>query len=357
MRHAASDHPPLQANRSSLRLHKRPTPFLDDKRLAIARTHVSPEPALPPPRPSSRIELSCDDCGQVALAPSDAGLRKDAEYNYDAFPALSPALYAEPRAVRSLETGELLGGKQTLTRSSSKLFGSFSRFSSPAGSRPASTAKMGETLMRRGVYNAWSLPPAQPLIATTQDSRHPRDALSIQLVCNAAAPRSVLKKVGSNRFLLHVVAVGEGSAGLGAAGLEEGLLVLERMKQERLVPDEVASRSSTLRAGLVAASYQSAACVTGAAAAKCSRRFVAVRAYSVAVRAARLKGPVQVSYGALIEASGRAGCADKGMQLFEEMQSLGMKPDANVYGSLIKAVASSQVSPLPRSTDLPQTRD
>ena len=53
-------------------------------------------------------------------------------------------------------------------------------------------------------------------------------------------------------------------------------------------------------------------------------------------------------YRALIEASGRAGWHQQAVALLEEMQGCGGRPDAWVYGSLIKAVADSQACVTPQ---------
>lgn len=57
--------------------------------------------------------------------------------------------------------------------------------------------------------------------------------------------------------------------------------------------------------------------------------------------------PDGASYMAVLEACGRAGQPERALQVLDEMQSRGLRPDGSVFGTIMKAVASSPGEQLP----------
>jgi pentatricopeptide repeat protein len=276
-----------KANRSALRLHKRPTPFLDDKRHAFTHTHVALAPSeegLPP-------------VPQHPGAEGDGGTRS--------FPKLDPLLFGKPRAVRSLVSGNLLhqapGGRARCHSVGhgaglSQSLGALHKhaplaLSTDRLSSACSPGKEGDADMRESIYGMWfclHLLLIQDLQALrgSSSSSTPRTSL-------ASTPRETPRSNGSS-------GAESGAGQRGGTGSKDTEQATEARRLMHL--------------------------------AMCVLR----RMQHLQLRVG------EGVYRALIEASGRAGCHQQAVALLEEMQERGLRPDAWVYGCLITAVADSQ---------------
>ena len=281
-----------KANRSALRLHKRPTPFLDDKRHVFTHTHV----ALPP---------SEEGLARVLQHPAT-----DGEGATRSFPKLDPLLFGKPREVRSLVSGNLLhqvlGGRARVhsvghAGGISQSLGALHKhtplaFAADRLSSSCSPSKEGDGDMRESIYGMWfclHLLLIQDIQALRgSSSSTPRTSL-------ASTPRETPRSNGSS-------GAESGAGQRGGAGGKDAEQVTEARDQ-----------------------MHSAMCVLR-------------RMQHLQLRVG------EGVYRALIEAAGRAGCHQQAVALLQEMQERGLRPDAWVYGCLITAVADSQECVTPK---------
>jgi pentatricopeptide repeat protein len=316
-------------NRSALRLHKRATPFLDETRFAVTRTHISLAPN------EVQFEFECHKRSRYQILEwfvtsslhqvlewfmtaslMQEGLAPGGVQPFVNFPKLNAALFCKPREVRSLISGNLLhhtsevgtknGGGWRLGFSTSHSGGMLSMLEkefAPAAqsgrSRLGAVKNKGQgadALMRETIYAIWFWL-NMVLIAELQGERErerEREKQRAAAPSNASTSSSSKNPTASSpppppaRGGVPEMLGDEGGHGGGGEGgravaqdprgqMEVALQVLGQMRAEKLSVDE----------GV---------------------------------------------YRVLLETCGRAGCHEQAVALLEEMQGQGVRPDVWVYG-------------------------
>jgi len=280
-----------KANRSALRLHKRPTPFLDDKRHVFTHTHVP----LPP--------------SEEGLPPRLSHPAAEGKGEPVSFPKLDPLLFGKPRQVRSLVSGNLLHQRSRL---------------------PSASLSQSRTSLNKRPSLHLPMSPDRLFFAS---ARSPNE--------DGHADADMRHSIYFMWFCLHLLLISDLQS-LRASSSATPRASLASTPSE--TPRSNASGGSDSSGG-----GQRGGTGVKDAEAGAEARQLTHMAMSVLRRMQHLQlGVSEEVYRALIEACGRAGCHQQAVALLEEMQEHGMRPDAWVYGCLINAVADSQVCVTPQ---------
>jgi len=276
-----------KANRSALRLHKRPTPFLDDTRHVFTHTHVP----LPP--------------SEEGLPPRLSHPAAEGKGETVSFPKLDPLLFGKPRQVRSLASGNFLHQRSRL----------------PSGSRSQSLT----SLKKRPILHL----PMSPAHFFASAPSPNKDGLG---------DGDMRHSIYSMWFCLHLLLIGD----------LQSLRASSSANPSVSTPSETPRSNASGGSDSSGGGQRGGTGVKDAEAGAEARQLTHM-AMCVLRRMQHLQlGVGEEVYRALIEACGRAGCHQQAVALLEEMQERGMRADAWVYGCLFNAVADSQVCVTPQ---------